>query len=63
MSDRMYVIGKDGRIRYIIEDDSVIDALHCEHEFEDEFDATPCIYCNLYPDEINLEPKEKYGNN
>jgi hypothetical protein len=50
MSDRMTIIGKDGRIRYIIEEDKVIDVLNCPHEFED--DESPCIHCNLYLDEL-----------
>jgi hypothetical protein len=53
MSDRMTIIGKDGRARYIIEYDSIIDLMLCKHEFEDE--ESPCIYCNLYKDELGIK--------
>ncbi len=32
--DRMTIIGKDGRIRYIIEGDNVIEVKECLHWFE-----------------------------
>jgi hypothetical protein len=50
MDDRMTIIDKKGRIRYIIEGDNVIDVINCNHEFEDE--NSPCIHCNLYKDEL-----------
>ena len=47
--DQMTVVGKDGRIRYIIEGDEVTDVLNCKHEFPND---GPCIHCNLYADEL-----------
>jgi hypothetical protein len=56
MADKMTILGKDGRIRYIIEDELITDVLNCPHRFEDG--DSPCIYCNLYPDELEPELKE-----
>lgn len=60
MSDKMTVVSKkDGRIRYIIEDNTVIDVTKCRHIFGWVFDEEnqygyfgPCVHCNLYSDEL-----------